>query len=86
MGQWAAIQPKDGDCILHCGHPDIRSVVFFQCQPPLGFQRPDGTVGKATWLVACGPCLNDAGGEIMRVKFRGDGEWKGNEPVILAGS
>lgn len=76
-------QPKDGDLVLHCGHlgqsyPGERWH-WFEYDPPTKFKRPDGTKGEASWLVACNACFERHG---EKVPVRGDGRWKGDEPVI----
>jgi len=68
MKKFADQQPKDGDCILHCGHINTNLNHFFKIQDgPTKFIRPDGTVGNSEWLVACDKCYKKAGEDIERV-------------------
>ena len=93
-------QPKDGDVILHCGHIDNHKswhwhLVNSKCPPdcnhedskaPSGitFKRPDGTTNVAKWIIVCPPCQAFWGMKIMECPIRGDGVWKGSEPVSFS--
>ena len=79
-------QPKDGECVLHCGHLKRwhdRSWHWFQYATPMKFQRPDGTKGEADWFIACEPCFHKHGEGVTKFA-RGDAQWNGDEPVITA--
>lgn len=78
---FAETQPKDGDTVLHCGHIDCPPHHFWQCD--ITFRRPDGTMGHATWIVACGPCFQKANGEGDKIAVRGDAKWRGNGPIVV---
>lgn len=75
-------QPKDGDCVLHCGHL-AHAKHWFKAPDgdDIPFTRPDGGQGMAQFIVECEPCFNQ-----HRIKgypiIRGDGRWTGDEPVI----
>ena len=73
-------QPKDGDTIMHCGHV-VGSMHWFQYDRPIGFQRPDGTHGRASWFAACEACFVRYG-EDVTLHVRGDAVWTGDEPAI----
>ena len=78
----AKIQPVDGDTVIHCGHLDADIHHFFQADTR--FRRPDGSQGRAKFLVGCDDCFRKAGGKAKNLLIRGDGTWKGNEPIVFA--
>ena len=83
MTQFADMQPRDGDPVLHCGHIGMgRTFHWWKAVGKMGFRRPDGTLGKADWIFACDHCFQEAGGDPKRILIRGDGTWLGNEPHI----
>jgi hypothetical protein len=74
-------QPKYGDTIMHCGHPDRGALHWFQYENPIKFSRPDGTHGLAEWFAACERCFIRHGAKVSSF-VRGDDVWTGNEPTI----
>lgn len=76
-------QPKSGETILHCGHRKRQPMHWFQCVEPLKFQRPNGTLGEASWFCACDVCFRKHGADVIRFG-RGDEVWQGDEPIIVA--
>ena len=80
--EFAKLQPKHGDAILHCGHLDSKQCHFFHVEPPMSFARPNATVGKASWIIACDLCYQHSAGDCSKIKIRGDGTWKGDEPAV----
>jgi hypothetical protein len=77
---FTAQQPKDGEVICHCGHIDEPKYHFYKVIS-LGFRRPDGTTGKADWIVVCDSCFLLHPDSPEKV-IRGDSIWKGDEPII----
>lgn len=84
---FAKYQPKDGETVLHCGHLENKPHHFFAMSDPskeiqpLVFQRPDGTTGRATWMVLCSQCFPkfcDCPDKAMRA----DAKWIGDEPAL----
>ena len=74
-------QPKDGDTIMHCGHV-TKSMHWFQYEEAIGFQRPDGTRGSASWFAACEACFIKRGAKVVNY-VRGDATWTGDSPTIV---
>lgn len=74
-------QPKDGDTVMHCGHPEHGRMHWFQYETPVRFSRPDGTRGESMWFVACQACLLRHGDRAPDF-VRGDDRWRGAAPVI----
>lgn len=77
---WAELKPQDGDLVLHCGHLESKPHHFWNTPKGIYFNRPDGSSGKATWVVSCPDCYQAAEGNAKRVKIRGDGLWMWDEP------
>jgi hypothetical protein len=77
-------QPRDGDAVLHCGHLDAQEHHFFRIPEgySITFRRPDGTDGEAERIVACRTCFDKADGVPSAIEIRGDGVWKGNDPIL----
>ena len=84
MGEFHDEQPKDGDTVIHCGHPDSTRNHFFKTGTPMKFTRPNGTSGFACWVIVCDSCFHQAGGRADLIEIRGDAVWEGNAPVIKA--
>ena len=81
--QYTEVQPKHNDPIIHCGHLGASNHHFFKVSgEPIKFCRPDGTFGKAEWLVACNVCWEKAKGDLRNIRICGDGTWIGDEPAI----
>lgn len=88
MMKFSKHQPKDGETILHCGHLEKKPHHFYAIGDPekripqeMDFRRPDGSVGKAKWMVLCRDCFqiySDNPAACMRA----DGEWIGDAPVV----
>lgn len=79
--KYAEQQPRDGEPVLHCGH--IEKGIkhhFMLCPEYLDFARPDGTKGRARWVIQCESCFS-----LMSRRgpaINGDTEWRGDEPII----
>lgn len=90
MPTYTERQPKNGDQVLLCDHvlnaDDKPHCHFFYLPQPLGFVRPDGTGGKASWLVICNDCFdkypNPSLKDLMLNIIRTDATWQGDEPEI----
>lgn len=83
MGAFHKLQPRDGDTVLHCGHVKGSSRNHFWRLPHgVPFERPDGTSGKAGWIVACDPCAQASGMDPLAVAIVGDARWNGDAPAI----
>ena len=82
MKEFTKEQPMDGDNVLSCGHLDAKIQHWWKFSHESYFRRPDGTVGTASWLVACEDCRNACGGDPTKIEVRTDAVWKGNEPAI----
>jgi hypothetical protein len=80
--QFAAIQPKEGDSCVHCGHL-YRDTAHHFWMITMTFVRPEGTVGDAKWLICCDPCFQQAKGDPRKVLIRGDSTWIGDEPAVM---
>lgn len=79
---FAKMQPKKGDCILHCGHvlnPNTQHCHFFRVADNMQFKRPDGSMGHAKWLVCCDECFDAKG---PKFDVRGDAVWPDDDPII----
>lgn len=76
-------QPKDGDIVLHCGHPETGNHHFFKIQGTVNFVRPDNTSSTLTepWLIVCEDCLTKSFGDPLQT-IRGEATWKGDEPFV----
>lgn len=78
-------QPKDGETVLHCGHLENKPHHFFALPDSfpdgIKFSRPDGSTGRATWMVLCQNCF--AAGLDPENCMRADGKWKGDAPAIV---
>lgn len=78
MKAWASEQPKDGDCVLICGHVmEGGPSHWFKVGDPITFTRPDMSTGTATWMCVCETCKGSP-----EANIRGDKIWKGDEPFI----
>jgi hypothetical protein len=77
--KFAKVQPKNGDCVLSCGHDVDGECHFFICPTPCTFQRPDKTWGKANFIMVCNECFLRFG---ERAPIRTDYTWVGDDPVI----
>jgi len=78
---YAALQPKDGDLCVHCGHIHRKTEYhFWMVDAP--FVRPNGTVCEAKWLICCDPCFHLAKGDSREILIRGDSAWRGDEPFV----
>ena len=87
MSKFGPVQPKGGDCVLHCGHTNNGlSHHWWGAPDGIQFKRPDGTKGVALWIVTCEKCFTAADGDFDKIQIRGDGRWIGDEPAILAPS
>jgi hypothetical protein len=84
MVAFAKDQPKAGDVILHCGHIKQKRTHWWKVEPPIDFERPDGTSGLAPWVIACDACAQQAEYNAEKVQIRGDGTWVGDAPVLRA--
>lgn len=88
MSKFSKHQPKDGETVLHCGHLEDKPHHFFaMSDPSLGepeevtFNRPDGSTGRARWMVLCSTC-NLRHGQNPSACIRADATWIGDEPAI----
>lgn len=78
---WAKEQPRDGETILHCGHLDDGIKHHWLMDPEyVEFRRPDGTKGRARWIVQCPACF--AAFPEHGPTVNGDDTWVGDEPAI----
>ena len=79
---YTALQPKDGDRVMHCGHIDTGPFHFFMMPGTILFQRPNGTLArvKDPWLVVCEKCFIKYSDPTTCI--RGEAIWNGNEPFI----
>lgn len=80
--EFTKVQPTNGEFCLHCGHLDHDTQFHFWMING-GFVRPDGSVGRAKWLIACDPCFRMAKGDATRILVRGDATWLGDEPIVM---
>jgi hypothetical protein len=81
-------QPKHGETVLHCGHLENKPHHFFaMSDPSLGepeevmFRRPNGTTGRARWMVLCSRCILQHSMN-PNLAMRADATWIGDEPAI----
>ena len=82
--QFAKHQPRDGETILHCGHPDVRPQHFYSFgpnAPQVNWKLDDGREILTRFMVLCEAC-NQTKGFTPHLAIRGHAEWKGHEPVI----
>jgi hypothetical protein len=91
---YAAEQPKDGDCVLVCIHIEQdfldSTPIFHWYKSETDFKRPDGTTGHAEWIVVCPACFekySDIDGCLIdednfHPPIAGDRIWSGNAPAI----
>lgn len=85
MKEYTAKQPVHGDVCLHCAHMfenPKKTHHWWKFQGESYFRRPDGTVGTASWVVACSDCYNNCDGDVSKIELTGDSVWQGNDPVI----
>ena len=85
MSEYADIQPRHGDIIIHCGHIDDdnrKEPGIHWWKGRFTFGNNVGDRGEAQWLICCDKCYEKAGGEPLKIQVRGHGSWKGNEPII----
>ena len=83
MSEFAQFQPRDGDCVLHCGHLDREGPFHWSLIPDsLHFLRPDGSTGSAKWMACCADCFKRIDGDFHKLDVRGDGLWMGDAPTI----
>ena len=73
-------RPKPGDTLLECKHgPDPYNAHLFEMRAPgvngLPFTRPDGTVGKAQWVVLCKRCFVKYAGHYQDAPILRDFVW-----------
>ncbi len=80
--EFAAKQPKHGDKVIHCGHLDCDEHYFWYWPKAAKFQRPDGTIVEADWLIACERCFQRTEGHALKIPVRGDATWQGDEPFV----
>ena len=66
--EFAAKQPKHGDKVIHCGHLDCDEHYFWYWPKAAKFQRPDGTIVEADWLIACERCFQRTEGHASRFR------------------
>lgn len=81
LGDFAKDQPKDGDLVLHCGHVPYTSQGHFW-KGNISFTRPDGSVGKAQWVIACPECFRESKGSVDNLVLLGEDTWVGDDPLI----
>lgn len=79
--KWARQQPNDGDSLLMCGHIE-KCPSWHWYKTNMEVKRPDKTTLVIDWLVACNDCVRKAKGDVMRIPFRQEATWMGDEPVI----
>ena len=86
--KWSKYQPKDGDLVLVCSHPNEQTYHWYmlglndQGIPPGGeFRRPDGSTVRAKWMCICDACEHASSNHPERV-IAGERLWTGDEPVI----
>ena len=85
MTKWAALQPKDGEIVMHCGHVDFSDSHWAHLAEGPTIRCKDGVERKIDWLVACDDCYRKANGHWGHIPFRETADWKGNDPIIKAG-
>lgn len=78
--KWAKKQPKHGETVLHCGHPEVKGHHFYH-MPETHFRRPDGTIGCSCWMALCDSCFAKHADNPESV-IRADHKWIGNDPAI----
>lgn len=76
-GPFSKQQPRDGDCVLTCGHDHLRHGFF--TPTPVTFNRPDGSSGCASWMICCQDCFVKHDSQFF---VRDDKVWKGDEPCF----
>lgn len=75
---YSKIQPQDCNTVMLCGDGDEKHAFFLS--QPVKFQRPDGTIGKSSWIICCYACYLKYEIEGIMPDIKKDGLWKGNEP------
>jgi hypothetical protein len=79
-------QPKDGERVALCGHPNSPTFHFWKFPCMATLMRPDGTTFKTQWLVACDECfienLREHSGDVSKFRIREDAFWAGDAPHI----
>ena len=86
--KWAKHQPKDGDSIMVCNHPNEETYHWYlpglddQGNPArLQFKRADGSTGQSAWICICDAC-NQAYSNNPKAAVRRERLWTGDAPVI----
>jgi hypothetical protein len=76
-------QPKDGDTVLLCDHPDRDDMTFhfFKIYGGTKFQRPDGTEGEGEWIILCDDCYKKHFNN-PQAAITGDAIWEDDTPII----
>ncbi len=74
-------EPPHGAIILHCGHVIRGKGQSYHSKPGVEYRRPDGTNGKAHWIVICAACHHEIAGDITKIKIRGEGQWDSAKAV-----
>lgn len=85
MSKWAALQPKDGEIVMHCGHVGWSDSHWGHLADSPLIKCKDGVERKINWLVSCHKCFSAANRNWQHVLFTDTATWKGNDPVIEAG-
>lgn len=75
IAEW---QPKNGDVVLHCGHLNPNKPTHLW-HVNVAFERPNGSSGSASWVVACNDCTERAGYDVTKVAVCGDVTWATKE-------
>lgn len=71
-------RPKAGDVMLGCIHrPSLNGAHIYQTTV-ISFQRPDGSVGKATWIALCDGCFCKHADDPAAAPIGCDLEWPEN--------
>ena len=83
MPDYAEVQPRDGDLVLHCGHVGSgRKFHFFRVPDGIEFTAPDGTHGEARWIAQCTVCVEFNLPEDRAFIIAGADTWVGDEPEL----
>ena len=83
--KFAKYQPRNGETILYCPHPNVRPQHFYtfgEGAPALEWKWPDGRVShNVRFMALCQGCHDNLGFR-PRTAITKEGEWIGHEPVI----
>ena len=83
MPAWASQQPENGDVIVSCGHTSPSSRDQWARLEPRRVALTRYGLMSVRWIVLCGPCYVEAGGDFSKPKLTRVGEWSGGKQRII---